>query len=81
LSGGSLNTLVAGDCLGETAVIGQGGHVRGADVESNGPARIITIAGEALKRAVDTCRMRFYEGFLQVLAARLTLANQRLAAF
>jgi eukaryotic-like serine/threonine-protein kinase len=80
-NGRTLNTLAAGDCFGEMAVIGQGGHVRGADVVSTEPARIITIAGEALKRASDTCRMRFYEGFLQVLAARLTLANQRLAAF
>ena len=31
--------------------------------------------------ASATCRMRFYEAFLQVLANRLTMANQRLAAF
>jgi hypothetical protein len=80
-NGKTLNILTAGDCFGEMAVISGGNHVRGADVVSIEPARIITISGEALKRASETCRMRFYEGFLQVLAARLTLANQRMAAF
>ena len=80
-NGRTLNILTVGDCFGEMAVISGGRHARGADVVSVDPARVITISGEALKRASDTCRMRFYEGFLQVLANRLTLANQRLAAF
>ena len=80
-NGKTLNILNSGDCFGEMAVISQNKHTRGADVISLNAARIITISGEALKRASDTCRMRFYEGFLQVLATRLTLANQRMAAF
>jgi eukaryotic-like serine/threonine-protein kinase len=77
----TLSILNEGDCFGEMAVIGQHRHVRGANVVALTRAKIITIAGEALKRASATCRMRFYEAFLQVLASRLTQANQRLSAF
>ena len=80
-NGKTLNILNQGDCFGEMAVISQHNHVRSADVIAFSHAKIITISGEALKRASPTCRMRFYEAFLQVLANRLTMANQRLAAF
>lgn len=80
-NGKTLNILGEGDCFGEMAVINQHAHTRGADVVAFSHAKIITIAGEALQRATPTCRMRFYEAFLQVLANRLTMANQRMAAF
>ena len=80
-NGKTLNILGEGDCFGEMAVINQHAHTRGADVTAFTHAKIITISGEALKRASSTCRMRFYEAFLQVLASRLTLANQRMSAF
>jgi len=80
-NGKTLNILGEGDCFGEMAVINQHAHTRGADVTAFTHAKIITISGEALKRASATCRMRFYEAFLQVLASRLTLANQRMSAF
>ncbi|HET6718505.1 MAG TPA: cyclic nucleotide-binding domain-containing protein, partial [Rhodocyclaceae bacterium] len=80
-NGKTLNILNEGDCFGEMAVISQHSHVRGADVVAYSQAKVITISGEALKRASATCRMRFYEAFLQVLANRLTMANQRLSAF
>ena len=80
-NGKTLNILNAGECFGEMAVISQYSHTRGADVSAFSHAKIITISGEALKRASATCRMRFYEAFLQVLANRLTMANQRLSAF
>ena len=79
--GKTLNILNEGECFGEMAVISQSNHTRGADVVAYSHAKIITIAGEALKRASASCRMRFYEAFLQVLANRLTMANQRLSAF
>ena len=80
-NGKTLNILNQGECFGEMAVISQHSHTRGADVVAYSHAKIITISGEALKRASATCRMRFYEAFLQVLANRLTMANQRLSAF
>ena len=44
-------------------------------------AHPITVKGEALKKASESCRMHFYQAFLEVLAGRLSLANARLAAF
>ncbi|MBI2306863.1 MAG: protein kinase [Rhodocyclales bacterium] len=80
-NGKILNLLTAGDCLGEMAVISRGAQVRGADVSALTEAKVITVRGEALQRASETCRMHFYQAFLEVLANRLALANQRLAAF
>jgi len=76
-----LNVLSAGDCFGEMAVINRQGQARGADVSALTHADIITIRGEALQQATESCRMHFYQGFLDVLAGRLAFANQRLAAF
>ena len=76
-----LYLLTAGDCFGEMAVISKGQPVRGADVVALTDAKIITVKGEALKKASESCRMHFYQAFLEVLALRLSLANARLAAF
>lgn len=80
-NGKILNLLTAGDCFGEMAVISKATQLRGADVVALTESKIITVRGETLKRASETCRMHFYQSFLEVLANRLTLANQRLAAF
>ncbi len=80
-NGKILNLLTAGDCFGEMAVISKGAQIRGADVSALTEAKIITVRGETLRRASEACRMHFYQSFLEVLANRLALANQRLAAF
>lgn len=80
-NGRMLNLLTPGECFGEMAVVTRNGHVRGADVIALTPSNIVTIRREALDRASESCRMHFYQSFLEVLANRLTLANQRLAAF
>ena len=79
-NGRILNLLTAGDCFGEMAVIGKGPHLRGADVVALTEAKIVRVDGAALQQASETCRMHFYQGFLEVLAARLALANARLAS-
>ena len=79
-NGTRLTALTAGDCFGEMAVISRHGNVRSADVIAETGANIITIRGEALEKASDACRMHFYQGFLDVLATRLSLSNQRVAA-
>ncbi len=76
-----LNLLTPGECFGEMAVVSRSGHVRGADVVALAPSSLITIRRDALDKASESCRMHFYQSFLEVLASRLTLANQRLAAF
>ena len=80
-NGRILNLLMTGDCFGEMAVISKGLHIRGADVVALTESKIVTVKGEALKKASEACRMHFYQAFLEVLAGRLSLANARLAAF
>jgi CRP-like cAMP-binding protein len=60
------------------AVIRRSGHRRSADVLAERPARIVTIRGEALEKASSACRMHFYQGFLDVLAQRLSESTERL---
>ncbi len=79
-NGRKLDTLASGDCFGEMAVISRHGNVRSADVIAESAASIVTIRGEALEKASESCRMHFYQGFLDVLATRLALSNQRVAA-
>jgi eukaryotic-like serine/threonine-protein kinase len=79
-NGTRLTTLASGECFGEMAIISRHGHVRSADVVADSAANIITIRGEALEKASESCRMHFYQGFLDVLATRLSLSNQRVAA-
>ncbi|QDX81298.1 serine/threonine protein kinase [Denitratisoma sp. DHT3] len=78
--GRTLGLLTPGDCFGEMAVVARNVRARGADVTAQTDSRIITIRAEALRHASDTCRMHFYQGFLEVLARRLSMANARLAA-
>lgn len=80
-NGKILNLLTAGDCFGEMAVIAKGKQLRGADVVALTESKVITVRGETLRRASEACRMHFYQSFLEVLANRLALANQRLANF
>ena len=79
-SGHTLGRLVPGDCVGEMAVIGRADHLRGANVIAKTTAKVVTVPGNGLRTASDTCRMHFYQAFLGVLAVRLSQANIRLAA-
>ena len=78
--GHTLDQLSAGECFGEMALIGNSNRIRGADVITQSVAKIITIRGDSLRQASGACRMHFYRAFLEVLAARLSLANIRLAS-
>ena len=80
-NGRILNLLTTGDCFGEMAVISKGSPIRNADVVALTASKIVTVKGEALRQASETCRMHFYQAFLEVLTSRLALANARLAAF
>ena len=76
-----LNMLVPGDCFGEMAVISRGSPTRGADVVAMSRVKTVMVRAEVLKQASETCRMHFYQSFLEVLSNRLAIANARLAAF
>lgn len=77
--GRTLALLGSGECCGEMSVVANGRRLRANDVQANTDCRLFLIDGERIRRASETCRMRFYEAFLQVLAARLSAANIRLA--
>ncbi len=74
-----LNVLSTGECFGEMALFSAGGGIRSASVEATTECAIITVRARALQRASDTCRMRFYKAFLEVLSTRLSLASARIA--
>ena len=77
--GKTLHILGKGDCFGEMAVLSRHAPTRSADVTALTVADLLTVRGEALQQASEACRMHFYQGFVEVLASRLALANQRLA--
>lgn len=74
-----LNVLSTGECFGEVAVFSAAAGIRSASVEATTDTALITIRAAALQRASDTCRMHFYQGFLEVLATRLSQASARIA--
>jgi len=74
-----LGVFTPGDCFGEIALFSAGKGVRSASVEATSVVRLITIRGQALEHASDSCRMHFYQGFLTVLSTRLSLASSRIA--
>ncbi len=79
-NGRILNLMTKGDCFGEMAVISNSQKTRSADVVALTESKIVTIKGEALKKASEACRMHFYQAFLDVVVNRLTLSNIRLVA-
>jgi hypothetical protein len=78
--GQMLGILTPGDCFGEMAVTRRSNRIRGADVMAQTRSRLVTIRADALRHASDSCRMHFYQSFLDVLSTRLHQANARLAA-
>ena len=78
-AGKMLDILSKGECFGEMAVIGRQQQLRGADITAQNAADLISVSGAALQQASAACRMHFYQSFAEVLASRLSLANQRLA--
>jgi CRP-like cAMP-binding protein len=72
--------LHPGECFGEMAIIRRGEHVRGADVVARTTSKVVTVSGDALRHASESCRMHFYQSFLEVIARRLDNANSRLAS-
>ena len=74
-----LGVFSPGDCFGEIALFSAGKGVRSASVEATSLVRLVTIRGQVLESASETCRMHFYQAFLTVLATRLSLASSRIA--
>ncbi len=78
--GKPLSRLTQGACFGEMALLGRKPLKRSADVATVTDADIVIVRGEALQKSSEACRMHFYQGFVDVLANRLAIANQRLSS-
>lgn len=75
--GQNLRTLGIGECLGEMSVATRLQTTRTADVSARESAAVVSIRHEALELASDSCRMRFYQGFVETLSRRLLQSDQR----
>jgi serine/threonine protein kinase len=79
-NGRAIATLGPGESFGEMSVIRRYAHERIADITAATEARIVIIRSEALKEASGGCRMHFYQGFLEIMADRLSGAVRHIAA-
>ena len=74
-----IDTLKAGECLGEMACLGSPGNLRTADVTALQEVRMLKISVQSYQKATDSYRISFERIFLQVLVSRLMQANTKLA--
>ena len=74
-----LNVLRAGEPFGEMAYLSRKEHARGADVTVAAEASIISVPTRRLDQASESCRHKFDRAFVDILVARLAMANLRLS--
>ena len=74
-----LNLLRPGEPFGEMAYLSKKDHARGADVTVAADASIISIPTLKLNQASEACRHKFDRAFMDILVARLAMANLRLS--
>jgi eukaryotic-like serine/threonine-protein kinase len=75
-----LNTVSPGECCGEMAYARRGGKMRSATVTAIEPTWAMRMRVEDIDTLSDTCRARFNEAFLAIMAERLTMLGGRLVA-
>jgi len=78
-NGVELSGLKTGDCFGEIAYLDEERHVRLGTVTASTAMNLIEIDGDALLQASDRLQACFAKAFLNLMVARLSAANQRLA--
>jgi eukaryotic-like serine/threonine-protein kinase len=74
-----LNLLRPGEPFGEMAYLSKKEHARGADVTVAADASIISVPTTKLNQASEACRHKFDRAFMDILVARLAMANLRLS--
>ena len=74
-----LNLLRPGEPFGEMAYLSKKEHARSADVTVAADASIISIPTTKLNQASEGCRHKFDRAFMDILVARLAMANLRLS--
>ncbi|MBL8482268.1 MAG: protein kinase [Rhodocyclaceae bacterium] len=75
--GRTLAILTSGECFGEMAVMAFNNRTRCADVSTVTEVKLANFSGDALRRASEVCRMRFYQVFMQIMVSRIVLSNSR----
>ncbi|MDK2123772.1 protein kinase domain-containing protein [Parachitinimonas caeni] len=78
--GWELDTLDAGESLGEMAYLNPASRVRSATITADTDISVLKIRGDSLHQAPPELQMRFDKVFIRLLVERLTQANRQLAA-
>src|SRR3989442_1298415 len=75
-----LNAVSAGECVGEMAYARRDGQPRSATVTAIEPRRAEGLRVQDIDALSESCRARFNEAFLSIMAARLAMLGGRLVA-
>jgi len=77
--GKTLGIHGAGHCFGEMCYIQNGSITRTATVVANTPVTLLKIKPDSLRKASESCQLKFNSAFLNTLVNRLIKANIELA--
>jgi eukaryotic-like serine/threonine-protein kinase len=75
-----LNAVSAGECVGEMAYARRDGQPRSATVTAIEPSWAMRLKASDIDAMSESCRARFNEAFLAIMAQRLTMLGGRLIA-
>jgi serine/threonine protein kinase len=75
-----LNAVSAGECVGEMAYARRDGRPRSATVAAVEPSWAMRLRVQDIDTLSESCRARFNEAFLAIMAERLTMLGGRLIA-
>ena len=75
-----LNVVSPGECVGEMAYARRDGQPRSATVTAVEPSWAMALRVEEVDALPDSCRGRFNEAFLAIMAERLAMLSGRLVA-
>jgi len=75
-----LNAVSPGECVGEMAYARRDGRPRSATVTAVEPSWAMRLRVQDIDTLTESCRARFNEAFLAIMAERLTLLGGRLIA-
>jgi serine/threonine protein kinase len=75
-----LNAVSPGECVGEMAYARRDGRPRSATVTAVEPSWAMRLRVQEIDGLSDTCRARFNEAFLAIMAERLAMLGGRLLA-
>jgi len=75
-----LNAVSPGECVGEMAYARRNGQARSATVTAMEPSWAMRMRVQDIDALSESCRARFNEAFLSIMAARLAMLGGRLVA-